>query len=287
MTRTPSSWSVDVTPMARPPSDNQAFAWYSTRVSISVDLTGRVALVTGGSQGIGAGIAAVLVEAGATVVTCARSAVDDPGARHHARAVRRARPRRGHGDGRRASSPSTVGWTSWSTTPAGRRTPLAADASPRFLDKILGLNLTAPLHGRPGRQRGDAASGQRRHREHLLGLGAAPLARHRGVRRCQGRRGQPHPVAGRRVGTRRSASTPSTSGCAAPSRRPTTTAATRRCAPSRRRSRSAGWPNPPRSARSWRSSPRTSPAMSPAPPWSATAAASRRSSCTSYRRSTQ
>ena len=74
-----------VTPMDPPVSSaiepveiNQAFAWYSTRVSISVDLAGRVALVTGGSQGIGAGIAAVLVRAGATVVTCARSAVDDP-----------------------------------------------------------------------------------------------------------------------------------------------------------------------------------------------------------------
>src|SRR3954469_809764 len=58
--------------------DNQAFAWYCTRVTLSLDLTDRVALVTGGSQGIGAGVARVLVDAGATVVTCARSAVDAP-----------------------------------------------------------------------------------------------------------------------------------------------------------------------------------------------------------------
>ncbi len=37
---------------------------------------------------------------------------------------------------------------------------LAADASPRFLDKILGLNLTAPVARRAGRQRGDAAAGR-------------------------------------------------------------------------------------------------------------------------------
>ena len=47
-------------------------------MTLSLDLASRVALVTGGSQGIGAGIAQVLVAAGAHVVTCARSAVDSP-----------------------------------------------------------------------------------------------------------------------------------------------------------------------------------------------------------------
>ena len=41
-------------------------------------LVGRVALVTGGVRGVGAGISRVLHEAGATVITCARRPADDP-----------------------------------------------------------------------------------------------------------------------------------------------------------------------------------------------------------------
>jgi NAD(P)-dependent dehydrogenase (short-subunit alcohol dehydrogenase family) len=113
-------------------------------VSLQLDLGGRVALVTGGSQGIGAGIARVLADAGATVVTCARSAVDSPapGTTHVQCDVRDpdavsamvADIVREHG--RLDVLVNNAGGSPYALT---------ADASPRFLDKILGLNLTAPL----------------------------------------------------------------------------------------------------------------------------------------------
>ncbi|MFG3722951.1 SDR family oxidoreductase [Streptomyces massasporeus] len=42
------------------------------------DLSGRVAVVTGGTRGVGAGITRALLEAGAEVVTCARRPADHP-----------------------------------------------------------------------------------------------------------------------------------------------------------------------------------------------------------------
>jgi NAD(P)-dependent dehydrogenase (short-subunit alcohol dehydrogenase family) len=109
-----------------------------------MDLSGRVALVTGGSQGIGAGIARTLVEAGATVVTCARSAVDAParGTTHLQCDVRDPESV----DALVAHVVADHGRLDVLVNNAGGAPyALAADASPRFHDRILGLNLAAPL----------------------------------------------------------------------------------------------------------------------------------------------
>src|SRR5690606_28043597 len=45
-------------------------------MTITIDLSGKVALVTGGARGVGRGITRRLVDAGAEVVVCGRSEPD-------------------------------------------------------------------------------------------------------------------------------------------------------------------------------------------------------------------
>ena len=113
-------------------------------MTLSLDLSSRVVLVTGGSQGIGAGIAAAFVSAGATVVTCARSAVAAPvpGTTHQQCDVR-------DPDSVAALVEAVVAdhgrLDVLVNNAGGAPYALAAEASPRFHDKVLGLNLVAPL----------------------------------------------------------------------------------------------------------------------------------------------
>ncbi len=112
-------------------------------MALSLDLTGKVVLVTGGTRGIGRGITSAFLQAGAHVVTCSRSEVEPvPGSTHRVCDVRDAEAVTALVDevvaehGRLDVLVNNAG---------GAPSTDAATASPRFHDKILALNLSAPL----------------------------------------------------------------------------------------------------------------------------------------------
>lgn len=112
-------------------------------MALSLDLTGKVVLVTGGTRGIGRGITSAFLDAGASVVTCSRSDVEPvPGSTHRVCDVR--------------DPEAVTALVEAVVSEQGRLDVLvnnaggapstdAATASPRFHDKILALNLSAPL----------------------------------------------------------------------------------------------------------------------------------------------
>lgn len=112
-------------------------------MALSLDLTGKVVLVTGGTRGIGRGITSAFLSAGASVVTCSRSEVEPvPGSTHRVCDVRDAEAVAALVEavvaehGRLDVLVNNAG---------GAPSTDAATASPRFHDKILALNLSAPL----------------------------------------------------------------------------------------------------------------------------------------------
>jgi len=112
-------------------------------MSVTIDLTGRVVLVTGGSKGIGRAIAEAYLAAGARVITCARSeAAALPGTRHVTCDVRDPDAVAAMVEGVAA----TEGRLDVAVNNAGGAPyALAADASPRFHAKVLDLNFSGPL----------------------------------------------------------------------------------------------------------------------------------------------
>jgi NAD(P)-dependent dehydrogenase (short-subunit alcohol dehydrogenase family) len=118
-------------------------------LALAIDLSGRVAIVTGGGRGVGRGISEALLEAGAEVVICGRKEPEDLPAGGGRRAVFT------HADVRELEQIEAV--ASFTEQRFGRIDVLvnnaggapAADAatvSPRFHESILRLNLIAPLH---------------------------------------------------------------------------------------------------------------------------------------------
>jgi NAD(P)-dependent dehydrogenase (short-subunit alcohol dehydrogenase family) len=117
-------------------------------VSVVIDLSGRVAIVTGGTRGVGRGIGARLLAAGAEVVVCGR---------HEPEALPEADGRRAlfvAADVREAADVDRV--ASVATERFGRIDVLvnnaggapaaeSATVSPRFNESIVRLNLLAPL----------------------------------------------------------------------------------------------------------------------------------------------
>ncbi len=110
----------------------------------SWDYAGRAVVVTGGTRGIGAGIAAAFLSAGARVLVCGRTEPAEPPAAEFFRADVR--------DPDQASAlihtaADRFGRLDVVINNAGGSPPApAATASPRFHARVIELNLTAPLH---------------------------------------------------------------------------------------------------------------------------------------------
>jgi NAD(P)-dependent dehydrogenase (short-subunit alcohol dehydrogenase family) len=112
-------------------------------MALTLDLSGRVVLVTGGTKGVGLGITHAFLSAGATVVTCSRTEVDAvPGTTHHVcdvrepESVRELVDRVAAGHGRLDVVVNNAGGAPYAP---------AAEGSPHFHQKIVELNLLAPL----------------------------------------------------------------------------------------------------------------------------------------------
>ena len=116
-------------------------------MTIAIDLTGRVALVTGGARGVGRGITDRLRDAGATVVVCGRS-TPEPAALPADAVFFPADVREPDSvNALVAAIIDRFGRLDVAVNNAGGSPGTdAATASPRFSEKILALNLTAAIH---------------------------------------------------------------------------------------------------------------------------------------------
>lgn len=114
-------------------------------MAVSLDFSGRVALVTGGARGVGRGITQRFLDAGATVVVCGRSQPESlpDGATFVSADVREAE----QVDALVAEIVDSHGRLDVAVNNAGGAPHVkAADASPRLSEKVIALNLLAVIH---------------------------------------------------------------------------------------------------------------------------------------------
>jgi NAD(P)-dependent dehydrogenase (short-subunit alcohol dehydrogenase family) len=120
---------------------------------MQVDLSGQVAIVTGGTRGVGRAIVGSLLEAGAEVVTCGRNAPErassaaGPDGRVRTASFVAADVREAEGAAAVvAAATEAHGRLDLLVNNAGGSPyALASEASPRFISSIVSLNLLAPF----------------------------------------------------------------------------------------------------------------------------------------------
>jgi NAD(P)-dependent dehydrogenase (short-subunit alcohol dehydrogenase family) len=118
-------------------------------VTVEIDMTGKVAIVTGGGRGVGRGITRRFLEAGAEVVICGRNEPEELPAAGGREAVFVSADVRDveHVDRVASTTTQRFGRIDVLVNNAGGAPAVdAATVSPRFHESIVRLNLLAPLH---------------------------------------------------------------------------------------------------------------------------------------------
>jgi NAD(P)-dependent dehydrogenase (short-subunit alcohol dehydrogenase family) len=114
-----------------------------------VDFTGRVAVITGGTRGIGLVIAQTFLAAGAEVLVCGRTTPDEPASADGRTALFQAADLREPEQARAVIAAATAAYGRVDVlvnNAGGSPNADAATVSPRFVERIVALNLLAPFY---------------------------------------------------------------------------------------------------------------------------------------------